>query len=138
MEFKSPVSKVVKFLRDGRSNWKAKCVQTKREKKLLANQARAVQKSRDYWKQIAKTAQRQIRQLEQEVERLKCDAPRAEQPTPTEDRQPLVVGRIPAPADCPSHISRRGGSPVHAIGDGCRVQPARSQRGHARVGRIVS
>jgi hypothetical protein len=92
MEFKSPVSKVVKFLQKGRSGWKSKCMTVKREKKLVANQARAAEKSRDYWKALAKDALRRIRELEQQMERLKFDTPRAEQPTRAEHRQPCVVG----------------------------------------------
>lgn len=92
MEFKSPVSKVVKFLKKGRNGWKAKCMEAKHEKKLVANQARAVEKSRDCWKRMAKGGQRRIRELEREMERLKFDAPRPEQPAHAEHRQPCVVG----------------------------------------------
>ena len=71
MMFKSPVSKLAKFFRRSRDGWKAKCQESKRANKKLANQTRAVEKSRARWKQIAHTAQRQVCELERELESLK-------------------------------------------------------------------
>jgi uncharacterized protein YdaU (DUF1376 family) len=70
-KFKSPVSKLAKFFRRSRDGWKTKCQEAKRVNKKLANQTRAVEKSRARWKQIAHMAQRQVCELEQEVESLK-------------------------------------------------------------------
>jgi septal ring factor EnvC (AmiA/AmiB activator) len=72
--FKSPVSKLLKFFRASRDGWKAKCQEAKRLNKKLANQTRAVEKSREHWKQLAQAAQQQIRQLRREVDELKCAA----------------------------------------------------------------
>jgi hypothetical protein len=80
MEFKSPVSKLVSCFHKSRNRWKAKCQQEKRQNKLLSNQNRAVEKSRDRWKGMAKTAQHEIRQLRCEIERLKCSGAPIEHP----------------------------------------------------------
>lgn len=79
MLFKSPASKLIACFHKSRDGWKAKCQEAKREKKKLINQTRAVEKSRDRWKQNTKTALRRIRELECEIERLKCTAAPAEQ-----------------------------------------------------------
>lgn len=72
--FKSPVSKLMKFFHKSRDGWKAKCQEAKRANKLLANQTRAVEKSRERWRETALAAQRQLRELEREVEELKIAA----------------------------------------------------------------
>jgi hypothetical protein len=69
--FKSPVSKLAKFFRRSRDGWKAKYQQAKRRNKKLANQTRAVEKSRAHWKEVAQRAARQVRALERELEELK-------------------------------------------------------------------
>jgi hypothetical protein len=75
MEFKSPVSKLVSCFHKSRNRWKDKCQERKRQNKLLANQNRAVERSRDHWKAMAKAAQREVRQLKREIERSKCSTP---------------------------------------------------------------
>jgi hypothetical protein len=104
MEFKSPASKVVKFLKEGREGWKAKCQEAKRGRKLCANQARAVEKSRDRWKQVAKAAQRRVHELEQQMERLKCNAPRAARPSSPGIEQSCVVGGVAGSTAPVSHV----------------------------------
>lgn len=79
MEFKSPVHKLVSCFHKSRNQWKGKCQEEKRRSKLLSNQNRAVEKSRDRWKEMAKTAQREVRKLEREIERLKWSAALGEQ-----------------------------------------------------------
>jgi lipopolysaccharide export system protein LptC len=70
-EFKSPVLKLLKFFRGSRDRWKAKCQQTKYDRKKVANQVRAVERSRERWKQKARAAEQRSRQLERELEELK-------------------------------------------------------------------
>ena len=72
--YKSPVDKLLKCFRKGRDGWKVKCQEAKRSNKLLANQTRAVEKSREHWKQVARAAQRQVQELERQVQDLKCTA----------------------------------------------------------------
>lgn len=69
--FKSPVSKLLKFFPQSRDRWKAKCQQAKRNNKKLANQVRAVEKSREHWKQLAKSAQQLSAQYQRELAELK-------------------------------------------------------------------
>lgn len=72
--FKSPVAKLLKFFPQSRDRWKAKCQQAKRDNKKLANQVRAVERSRTHWKQIAKEAQQALAQSQRECEELKNHA----------------------------------------------------------------
>ncbi len=67
----SPVRKLVRFFRTSRDRWKAKHQQLKQSCKLLRNQTRAVEKSREQWRESAKAADQRIAELEAEVERLK-------------------------------------------------------------------
>jgi F0F1-type ATP synthase membrane subunit b/b' len=69
--YKSPVPKLLSFFESSRDRWKSKCRTAKQANKLLANQTRAVEKSREQWKQAAQDAQRRIEELEREVEELK-------------------------------------------------------------------
>ena len=71
IELKSPVRKLVRFFRSSRDGWKAKYQESKRENKRLSNQVRAVEKSREHWKQIAKAEGRRVRGLERELEGAK-------------------------------------------------------------------
>ena len=72
--YKSPISKLMKFFVRSRDRWKAKCQLAKREVKKLANQVRAVEKSRDHWKEVAKDARRRSTMYQRELERLKIRA----------------------------------------------------------------
>ena len=74
LNFKSPVSKLLRFFQTSRDGWKAKCQQAKSQIKYWTNQARAVQRSRDAWREKAESAQRELRELQQEVEALKNTA----------------------------------------------------------------
>ena len=57
-DLKSPVRKLLRFFHRSRDQWKAKHSNLKKECALLANQVRAVEKSRAAWKAKAKEAQR--------------------------------------------------------------------------------
>lgn len=74
--FKSPLPKLVVFFERSRDRWKAKCQTVKRQNKLLANQTRAVEKSREDWRRKATEADERIHQLERQLEDLKCAASR--------------------------------------------------------------
>ena len=67
-ELKSPLPKLVQFFQRSRNGWKAKYRALKDECRLLGNQVRAVEKSREKWRREAQQAQRQIRQLQQELQ----------------------------------------------------------------------
>ena len=71
LEWKSPLRKLSRFFRSSRDRWKLKYSMLKQSNKLLGNQVRAVEKSREKWKQEARQAQRQARQLQQELDDLK-------------------------------------------------------------------
>ena len=70
-KFSSPVGKLVRFFERSRDRWKAKQQELKKERKRLLNQTRAVEKSREEWRQRAFTTQQRVRQLELELEALK-------------------------------------------------------------------
>lgn len=69
--FRSPVGKLARFFERSRNGWKAKYGELKRTCKLLGNQTRAVEKSRESWRLRATTAEEQVAQLQREIERLK-------------------------------------------------------------------
>jgi chromosome segregation ATPase len=73
--WKSPLRKLARFFGRSRDRWKAKYTALKGAHKLRGNQVRAVEKSREKWKQEAKQAQQQLRQLRQELEELKTSFP---------------------------------------------------------------
>lgn len=65
MTFRSPQHKLVRFFERNRDNWKRKCLEAKQRCKLLANQVRAVEKSRAHWRAQAEAAIRRLEELEQ-------------------------------------------------------------------------
>jgi hypothetical protein len=68
-EFVSPVRKLSRLFLKGRNRWKAKCRDAKYSLKLAKNQIRAVERSRDHWKQQAAERQRRIAELEAELQK---------------------------------------------------------------------
>jgi hypothetical protein len=70
-EFRSPVRKLVRFFQRSRDNWKRKCIEAKRRCKLLANQVRAVEKSRAEWRARAEELAERVSRLEGELSELK-------------------------------------------------------------------
>ena len=66
--WKSPLRKLARFFRASRDRWKAKYMEMKNERKLMGNQVRAVEKSRQKWRQVAEQAQQQVRLLQQELD----------------------------------------------------------------------
>jgi hypothetical protein len=73
-EFKSPQRKLVRFFRRSRDSWKRKYMESKRLRKKLSNQVRAVEKSRAHWKEIARKERQRSRELGRELEELKSVA----------------------------------------------------------------
>jgi uncharacterized protein YukE len=71
LEWKSPLRKLVRVFQRSRNRWKDKYRGLKDECKLLGNQVRAVEKSRQKWRQDAQQAQQQLRRLQQELEEYK-------------------------------------------------------------------
>jgi hypothetical protein len=67
----TPRKKLLGLLLRGRENWKQKVAMAKYEKKLTANQSRAVERSRDKWRALAEERQARIKELEQEMEAQK-------------------------------------------------------------------
>lgn len=63
-ELKSPVKKLVEFFRGSRDKWKAKYLEKRDKAIYLANQIRAVEKSREQWRLRAEDAQQRIKDLE--------------------------------------------------------------------------
>jgi len=61
--YRSPRGKLLRIFRRGRDAWKRKCQDAKAFVKLLANRARALSKSRDRWKKLAKQRKEELRQL---------------------------------------------------------------------------
>jgi len=70
-EWKSPLRKLTQFFLGSRDRWKAKYRALKDECKLLGNQVRAVEKSREKWRQDAQQAQQQLRQVQHALEAYK-------------------------------------------------------------------
>lgn len=70
-EYLSPVSKLLPFFVKSRDGWKKKHHAVKEECKLLSNQVRAVEKSREDWRERARTAEQRVTELEREIEELK-------------------------------------------------------------------
>jgi len=69
-EYKSPVKKLAAFFEKARDNWKAKYIAKRDQAILLANQVRAVEKSREHWKSVAQEAQRELQQLKQDQKKI--------------------------------------------------------------------
>ena len=72
--WKSSWRKLARFFKRSRDQWKAKYMDMKKEHKLMGNQVRAVEKSRQNWRQVARQAQQQLRRLQGELEEHKKSA----------------------------------------------------------------
>lgn len=71
--FRSPQHKLVRFFERSRDNWKRKCLEAKERCKLLANQVRAVEKSRAHWRAQAEAATSRLEELERRLAEEKRD-----------------------------------------------------------------
>ncbi len=70
-ELKSPVKKLVKFFRNSRDKWKSKYFLKRDEGILLGNKVRAVEKSRQHWREVARCAQQQAKQAKAELHEVR-------------------------------------------------------------------
>jgi len=66
-DYSSSLRKVAQRALSSRNRWKEKCQKRKQANKLLGNQVRAVEHSRDHWRQLATDRQRRIAKLEAEA-----------------------------------------------------------------------
>jgi hypothetical protein len=73
-KFASPPDKLVRFFESSRNRWKEKEKALRIERKLLLNQTRAVEKSRQMWRERASLAEQRLKELGREVEDLKSPA----------------------------------------------------------------
>jgi hypothetical protein len=64
-DLKSPLKKLVSFFEKSRDKWKAKYIAKRDHAILLANQVRAVEKSREFWRLMAIEAKRELDELKQ-------------------------------------------------------------------------
>lgn len=71
---KSPIRKLARFFQKSRNGWKAKCQTAKVECKRWANQARAVARSRDLWRERAEASAQEVAALQQELAELQKTA----------------------------------------------------------------
>ena len=69
--FSSPLRKLVLCFKTGRDSWKVKHQALKIQCKLLQNQTRAVEKSREQWRERSLVAEKRLRELELELQRSK-------------------------------------------------------------------
>ena len=63
-QFASPAVKLVRFFKRSRDRWKAKHAKWKKQCKTLVNQTRAVEKSRERWRERAHLAEQRVAELE--------------------------------------------------------------------------
>ena len=70
-EFSSPLRKLVLCFKTGRDSWKGKHQTLKMQCKLLENQNRAVEKSREQWRERSLVAEKLVKELELELQRSK-------------------------------------------------------------------
>ncbi len=70
-ELRSPLKKLVRFFHGSRDKWKAKCRTAKGDLKRAKNQVRAVEKSRQAWRDRYTEEAKRCEQLERELEELK-------------------------------------------------------------------
>ena len=66
----SPLRKLVQFFRRSRDKWKKKCQDAKASNKLLANQTRAVERSREQWRQRSEEQAKHVKELEAELQKI--------------------------------------------------------------------
>lgn len=73
-EFISPPGKLMRFFCRSRDKWKRKCQAAKQQNKLLNNQTRAVEQSRDRWRQLAQQRAKRIAELEEQLKKKRAAA----------------------------------------------------------------
>ncbi len=77
LPYRSPISKLVRFFRRSRDNWKAKCRVAKRENKSLKTRLAKMKESRDRWKTEARSLREGLQAAnESAAEQTKMGVPR--------------------------------------------------------------
>jgi len=66
-DYKSPTHKVIAFLHKGRDGLRAKYAELRTKFRVAENQIRAVEKSRELWRQRAEAAEAELRALKKSV-----------------------------------------------------------------------
>lgn len=74
-QYTTPRKKLLRFFVGSRDGWRAKYAEVKENRKLQANQVRAVEKSRAHWRALAEERQRRIAELEAELAEQKGELP---------------------------------------------------------------
>ena len=72
---KSPQRKLVQFFRRSLDRWKHKHQDLKLRCKQLANQAAAVEKSREHWRTQVRTLRQRVTELERQLGEQKTNLP---------------------------------------------------------------
>jgi response regulator RpfG family c-di-GMP phosphodiesterase len=73
-EYLSPPHKVQEFLQRSRDLWRKKHHELKMQIKLAANQVRAVEKSRQMWRERAEAAEAELQRAKTSKNILHCEA----------------------------------------------------------------
>ena len=73
-EYLSPAHKVQEFLHRSRDLWRKKHHELKMQIKLAANQVRAVEKSRQMWRERAEAAEAELQHAKTSKNILHCEA----------------------------------------------------------------
>lgn len=73
--FNSPPSKLVRFFYESRNRWKAKAKSLTEKWRKAHVQMRAVEKSREHWKQVAHQEKQKRTEAERELAELKKNTP---------------------------------------------------------------
>ena len=73
-EYKSPSHKVFEILKNGRDGWREKYGNLKSNVRKMENQVRAVERSRQKWRQRAEDAEAELRELKKTIGRSASSA----------------------------------------------------------------
>ena len=73
VQLKSPIRKLVSFFRRSRDQWKSKYVSKRNDSILLANKVRALEKSRQNWREIAQLARLETKKAKEELRDLRVE-----------------------------------------------------------------
>lgn len=74
-EYRSPLTKLVRFFAKSRDQWKEKCQVGKRRLKSLSTQLDWTRNNRDGWRELAVQRKAEIEQLRAELEAIKKSRP---------------------------------------------------------------
>ncbi len=69
--FKSPILKLLASARQGRENWKQRCMQAKKSLKEVKQNLANARESRQRWRNEASQLRQQVKSIQGEIEQLK-------------------------------------------------------------------